>query len=118
MGFFDIFKKKPKRTLLDEFNDSAITLFRAIGQSNGTAPTNQTSDEEILKISQEVMTAFKQAAESKGETIPGGFLITIAMKFFIVYETYGDKLYYEHLDYELKKYIHEGLRDDYKIDMF
>jgi len=30
------------------------------------------------------MTAFKEAGEQKGEHIPGGYLMTIAMKFFIM----------------------------------
>jgi len=79
MGLFDMFKKKEPRTMLDEGQDTTVKLFRSIGKANGVAPTRKLSDEKILKISQEVMTAFKEA----GEHIPGGYLMTIAMKFLL-----------------------------------
>lgn len=117
MGLFDIFKKKEPRTMYDEFQETTIKLFRSIGESNGVAPTQKLSDEKIIKISQEVMTAFKEAGEQKGEHIPGGYLMTIAMKFFAVYEMSGEEFYYEHLNYEVNKYINEGLREDYKHNL-
>lgn len=117
MGIFDIFNKKQTRTLLDEFQEQTVKLFRGIGEANGVAPTQKLSDEKILQISQEVMTAFKEAAEQKGENIPGGYLMTIAMKFFAVYEMGGEKFYYEHLNYEIHKYLNEGLREDYKRNL-
>lgn len=117
MGFLDFFKKKEPRTLLDEFQETTVKLFRNIGEANGVAPTNKLSDENILKISQEVMTAFKKAGEQKGEHIPGGYLMTIAMNFFAVYEMSGKEFYYEHLDYEINKYLKEGLREDYKHNL-
>lgn len=117
MGLFDIFKKKEPRTMLDEVQDTTVKLFRSIGEANGVAPTKKLSDEKILKISQEVMTAFKEAGEQKGEHIPGGYLMTIAMKFFAVYEMSGEEFYYEHLNYEINKYLNEGLREDYKYNL-
>lgn len=117
MGLFDIFKKKQTRTILDEFNEQSIKLFRSLGKANGVAPTNKMSDAQILQISQEVMTAFKNASEKKGEDIPGGYLMTIAMKFFSVYEMGGEEFYYEHLNYEINKYMNEGLREDYKHNL-
>ena len=117
MGLFDLFKKKKPRTMLDDFNETTVKLFRSIGESNGVAPTNKTSDQEILQIAQEVMTAFKNAGKEKGEEIPGGYLMTIAMKFFAVYEMSGRDFYYEHLNYEINKYLNEGLREDYKHNL-
>lgn len=114
MGLFDIFKRKEPRTILDEVQDTTVKLFRSIGESNGVPPTRKLSDEKILEISQEVMIAFKEAGEQKGERIPGGYLMTIAMKFFAVYEMSGEDFYYEHLNYEINKYLAEGLREDYK----
>ena len=114
MGLLDFFRKKEQRTMLDEVHDATVKLFRNIGEANGVAPTRKLSDEKIIKISQEVMTAFKEAGEQKGEHIPGGYLMTIAMKFFAVYEMSGEKFYYEHLNYEINKYLTEGLREDYK----
>ena len=117
MGLFDVFKKKQPRTMLDEFQDTTVKLFRSIGEANGVPPTKKLSDEMILKISQEVMTAFKEAGEQKGEHIAGGYLMTIAMKFFAVYEEFGENFYYEHLNYEINKYLNEGLREDYKHNL-
>ncbi|MFW3405621.1 hypothetical protein ACN9JU_01910 [Aliarcobacter butzleri] len=116
MGFFDIFKKK-ERTLYDEFQDTTVGIFRSIGESNNISPTKKMSDEQIMRISQEVMTGFKRAAEQKGEHIPGGYLMTIAMKFFSVYEQFGEEYYYEHLNYEINKYLSDGLREDYQHNL-
>ncbi len=117
MGLLDFFKKKEPWTMLDELQEATVKLFRGIGESNDASPTKKLSDEKILKISQEVMTAFKEAGEQKGEHIPGGYLMTIAMKFFAVYEMSGEDFYYEHLNYEINKYLQEGLREDYKHNL-
>jgi len=117
MGLLDFFKKKKPRTMLDEVQDATVKLFRSIGEANAVAPTKKLSDEKILKISQEVMTAFKEAGEQQGEHIPGGYLMTITMKFFAVYEMSGEKFYYDHLNYEINKYLNEGLREDYKRNL-
>ncbi|MCB4749127.1 MAG: hypothetical protein LGB67_03530 [Sulfurovum sp.] len=117
MGLFDLFKKKEPRTMLNEFQETTVKLFRSIGEANGVPPTRKLSDKKILEISQEVMTAFKEASEEKGEHIPGGYLMTIAMKFFAIYEQFGENFYYEHLNYEVNKYINEGLREDYKHNL-
>lgn len=114
MGLFDLFKKNEPRTMLDEFQDTAVAFFRSIGEANGVAPTKNLSDEKILKISQEVMTAFKDAAEQRGEEIPGKYLTTIVIQFFAIYEKAGNDFYIKHLNYEITKYLEEGLREDYK----
>jgi hypothetical protein len=118
MGFFDIFNKKKERTMYDEFQETTVKLFRnAIGNANGIADINTLSDEKILEIAQEVMTRFKDAAEKKGETILGGYLLTIAAQFIVTYAMAGEKFYYEHLNYEINKYMTEGLREDYKHNL-
>ena len=117
MGFLNFFKKKEPRTALDEVNDASIKIFRGIGEANNLPPTKNLSDEMILNISKEVMTAFTTASDQKGEHIPGGYLMTIAMKFFAVYELSGEDFYYEHLNYEINKYVNEGLREDYKRNL-
>ena len=45
---------------------------------------------------------------------PADNLNTIAMKFFKVYEEFGEDFMKEHLEYELKKYKNEGLRPEYQ----
>lgn len=117
MGFFDFFKKK-ERTLYDDVKDSTVKIFRSIAKSSNIEQVNNLSDDKIMEIAQEVMNSFKDTAEKKGERIPGGYLLTIAMKFIIVYATADEKFYYEHLNYEIDKYMNEGLREDYKQNLF
>ena len=118
MGFFDIFKKKKKRSLYDEFQETTVKMFRSIGKANGIKEIDSLSEETIMHIAQEVMTTFKNAAQEKGETIPGGYLLTIAMKFISLFAITGEQFYQEHLNYEIKKYLNEGLREDYKRNLF
>lgn len=72
------------------------------------------SDEKILEIVQTTMRAFTQAAESKGEKIPGSVLVNISAKFICVYDMSGQDFFLEHLKYEINKYLTEGLRPDYQ----
>ena len=39
------------------------------------------------------------------------------MKFFKVYEEFGEDFMQEHLEYELKKYANEGLSTDYQKEI-
>ncbi len=117
MGIMNLFKKKPQKTLLDEVQDSTVKLFRAIGEANAIAPTYNMSDKLILRIAEEVMSAFKDAAQIKGERIPGGYLMSIAMKFFSVHEQFGELFYKKHLEYEIQNYHLNGLREDYKFNL-
>lgn len=117
MGIFDLFKKKAPRTMLDEAQDLIIQAFRKLGKANGIPPTSKMTDQEILKISQETMTSFKEVAKQRDEYIQAEYLFAIAMKFFSVYEQFGEEFYKDHLNYELNKYLNEGLREDYKQDV-
>lgn len=105
---FGLFKKK-KRTLLDEFNDATVKMYRPLLVNN-----KKISDEKILEIVQTTMRAFTQAAESKGEKIPGSVLVNISAKFICVYDMSGQDFFLEHLKYEINKYLTEGLRPDYQ----
>jgi len=105
---FGLFGKK-KRTLLDEVNDLTVQMFRPLLVNN-----KKISDEKILEIVQTTMRAFKQAADSKGEVISGSSLIKISSKFILVYDMSGQELFLEHLKYEIKKYLTDGLRPDYQ----
>jgi hypothetical protein len=42
----------------------------------------------------------------------------IVWKFLQIYETLGDAMVDEHLAYEVEKYHKEGLRHDYKQDLY
>jgi hypothetical protein len=61
---------------------------------------------------------FVRLATQRGERIPAGVMNFIVWKFLQVYETLGNAMVDEHLAYELEKYAREGLRDDYKRDLY
>lgn len=105
---FGFFRKK-KRTLLDDLNDATVNIYRPLLVNNKTI-----SDEKILEIVQTTMRAFTQAADSKGEKISGDVLMNISAKFVRVYDMSGQEFFLEHLKYEIKKYLTEGLRPDYQ----
>ncbi len=122
MGLFDIFKKKDlPKTVLDQLQASVgpliINAYREIAAANNLAPTSKTSDQKIIEIYQRVSSAFRVASKQRNEIIPAGYLNTIVLKFFLVYEMMGDTMFYEHLKYEVDKYIQEGLRPEYKQDL-
>jgi hypothetical protein len=78
----------------------------------------RTSDEKIMEIYQKDATAFRQVADQRGERIPAGVMNFIVWKFLQIYETLGDAMVDEHLAYEVEKYHKEGLRHDYKQDLY
>lgn len=105
---FGLFKKKKPKTLLDDFNSTVVNIYRPHLVHN-----KKISDEKILEIVQTVMRAFKQAAESKGETLSGTVLMNISTQFIRVFDLSGQEFFLEHLKYEINLYLNSGLRDDY-----
>lgn len=106
---FGLFKKKKPRTMLDEFNDAVVKMYRPLIKNN-----HDISDAKILEIIQTVMRVFKEASERRGENISGKSLSKIASKFVVVYDTLGETFYLDHLKYEVNLYLESGLREDYK----
>jgi hypothetical protein len=114
-----------KRTMLDDAQETSGKLvvkgYRRIAAQLGCAPTAKTTDQKIMEIYSTVSTAFNQAAERRGEHIPALYLNTIVLKFLKVYELfYGSPFpqrFQEHLQYEVNKYLAEGLRPDYKQEL-
>jgi hypothetical protein len=47
-----------------------------------------------------------------------GVMNFMVWKFLQLDERFGDAMVDEHLAYELEKYAREGLRDDYKRDLY
>lgn len=111
-----ILKRKPGEPVSfeDKLNTSLIKRLRNIGEYNNTAPTEKTSDEKVIEIYQLICSSFRKASSDKQELIPADNLNTIAMKFFKVYEEFGEYFMKEHLEYELDKYLKEGLRPEYQ----
>lgn len=111
-----VLKRKPEEpvSFQDKLNASLVKRLRNIGEYNNTAPTENISDEKIIEIYTLICSSFRKASSEKQERIPANSLNTIAMKFFKVYEEFGENFMQEHLEYELKKYANEGLRPEYK----
>lgn len=116
-----IFGAPPKqRTMLDDVQDVGSRLiikgYRKIAAQHGCAPTAKTTDQKIMEIYTLVTTAFHQAATQRGERIPALVDNYIVLKFFQLYEMLPGHLE-QHLQYEVKKYLAEGLRPDYKQEL-
>ena len=94
-----------------------IKGYRRIGAQHGCAPTAKTTDQKITEIYSKVSTAFYEASERRGEHIPALFQNRIVLKFLQAYEMMGDKFVQEHLQYEVNKYLREGLRPDYQTEV-
>ncbi len=109
------------RSMLDEVQDTGgkliVSGYRRIGSQQQTAPTAETSDDEIIAIYKQVVTAFSEAASTRGEHLAAENLNYIAWKFLVVKEKMGTEMFYEHLKYEVNKYHEEGLREDYKQEL-
>lgn len=116
MGFFNFFKKEDKTQEInvDQFKESIdrvlIDGYRNIGQPDSLSPISNLHDEQILKINNEIMGIYKEASSERSETIKAESLFAIVFHFLVVYATRGDKFYYEHIDYEIEKYLKEGPR--------
>lgn len=119
---FNLFKQKNKpRTMLNDVQEVSGRLivkgYRKIAAQHGCAPTAKTTDQKIMEIYSKVGEAFHQAAERRGEHISALFQNYIVLKFFAVYEMLGEQRLQGHLQYEVDKYLAEGLRPDYKQEL-
>ena len=120
-------KKQMMKNIISNFKEAQeqesagsiiVNGFRRLATANQTAPTSKTSDQEIIDIYQQVGSAFHEASKERNENLPAEIISTIAFKFFLVYEMFGEVGYRQHLKYEVDNYINEGLRDDYKTNYF
>ena len=126
--------KLPKRAEPDDLKklaaDVIISGFRRLAAHNQCAPTSNTSDEKIIEIYSKVTAAFNEAAKKRGERIRAVYLNGIVMKFLQMYEwrfkkddkppldeQTAEKFLWDHLQYEIDKYLAEGLRPDYRREL-
>jgi hypothetical protein len=109
------------RTMLDEVEEKGGALlvagYRHLAAAHSCAPTGKTSDREIIDMYKTVGTAFRAVADQRGERLPAGIINYIVWKFLLVKEMIGAEMVDQHLSYETRKYLAEGLRDDYKKDI-
>jgi hypothetical protein len=99
-------------SLLDRSLDTAgkiiISGYRNLAAQHGCAPTQATSDQQIMEIYRKVGAAFKDVARERGEELQAGWMNTVVLKFFQVKEKLGEAFMDEHLSYELDKYRQGG----------
>jgi hypothetical protein len=115
---FDFFKKENNpRTTLDAAQAIGYKLivkgYRRIAALYGCAPTAKTTDKAIMEIYTLVTTTFHRAAKQRGEQIPALYDNNIVLCFLKLHEMAPGHLQ-QHLQYEVEKYLAEGLRADYK----
>lgn len=96
-------------------NGGVIRKFRKIGKVKNSAPSDKTSDDKIIEIYMLVIYNFTRASIEKKPRIPVENLDIIALKFFNVYEEFGDDFLKHHLEYELNYFRHNGLRQEYLL---
>lgn len=115
------FSGKQPRTLLEQAQEVGGKLivdgYRRIAAIKGCAPSSKTTDKEIIEIYSKVGSAFRLAAEQRREIIPADNLNFIVWKLLQVYEMMGDEMLDSHLEYEVKKYLREGLRPEYRSEL-
>jgi hypothetical protein len=109
---------KQSRTRLDEVQEVGEKLvvagYRHLAAYTGCAPTSKTSDQQIIEMYKLVGTAFRKAANQRGERLPGAILNYIVWKFLLVKERLGDEMVDQYLACEIKKYHQGGLRPEYQ----
>jgi hypothetical protein len=119
---FNFFKPKAKaRAMLDDVQEVSGRLvpkgYRRYARLYDVAPTTKTTDQKIMEIYSKVSTALQETAKRRGEHIPALILNHIVWVFIQCYEMSGDKFMQEHLQYEVNKYLRDGLREDYKREL-
>ncbi|TBR76190.1 MAG: hypothetical protein EPN64_08825 [Burkholderiaceae bacterium] len=98
-----------------ELSGSIIAgAFREIARQLGVGPSSDMTDAEIVAMYRKVAGAFDRAASQKGEVLSAGIKSRIVLYFFVTRETVGEDFIDKHLDYEVDRYLTDGLRDDYR----
>lgn len=115
MGFLKkLFQRKPPVSQYDALQSSInpliISTYRKMARQLQTAPTDKTSDAEILEVYAEVLTKFKEASRAKGAELPAPTINYIVFYFLGIYEKNGNAVYQAFLEDELRKYQTGGLR--------
>ena len=115
----------PPHSARDHQGVSALIVYgyRRIAAQSSSAPTAKTTDEKIVEIYSQVVTAFHKAAQLRGEHIPGPYLNTIVWHYLQLFETLGpqcQRFFEEHLQREVSRFLVDGLREDYrqKLSLF
>jgi hypothetical protein len=91
--------------------------YRRAARRHAMAPTERTTDAEILKLFERVGSAFKSVAYQRGESLPEPRTNYIVWRFLQAYEAMGHEAFDLHLENELAKYRKGGLPAAYRNDL-
>jgi hypothetical protein len=91
--------------------------YRRIARQQALAPTEKTTDAEILKLFERVGSAFKSVAYRRREYLKAPRVNYIVWKFLQVHEALNNDAFDAYLQQELRKYNDEGLPADYRNEL-
>ncbi len=91
--------------------------YRRLARQQAMAPTDKTTDVEILKLFERVGSGFKTVAYGRGESLKGPQLNHIVWMFLQTYEALSSDAFDAYLQQELGKYRKEGLPAAYRNEL-
>jgi hypothetical protein len=91
--------------------------YRQIGRRQGIAPTEKTTDAEILRLFERVGSAFKSVAYQRGESLRGARINFIVWRCLQAYEAMGQEAFDDYLQEELSRYRDGGLPVEYQHEL-
>ena len=91
--------------------------FRRVARRHATAPTEKTTDAEILKLFERVGSAFKTVADQRRESLKGPRLNHIVWQFLQAHEALSDEAFEAYLQRELSTYLRHGLPSVYRREL-
>jgi hypothetical protein len=91
--------------------------FRRHARRQGTAPTEKTTDAEILALFERVGSAFKTVASQRRESLRGARLNYIVWQFLQAHEALSHEAFEAHLQQELSTYRTHGLPAVYRREL-
>jgi len=91
--------------------------YRRVARRQAVAPTEKTTDAEILRLFERVGSAFKSVAYQRGEYLRGPRINYIVWKFLQAYEELTNDAFDAYLQQELSRYRHDGLPAVYRNEL-
>jgi len=113
--FSDILKNPQQSSILDLSPEELKARNYRETASMLSPSVRDLSDEEILKIVEEVTTAFQEIAEQKDEELQEKNFFAIILRSIKVYSKEGETPYHELLKHEANRYRNGGLFEECQI---
>lgn len=91
--------------------------YRRVARRQAVAPTEKTTDADILTVFERVGSAFKSVADQRGERLTGARINHIVWKFLQAREELSSDAFDAYLEQELRSYRKEGLAASYRQEL-